>query len=165
MINCEEFLHLIAEDELDLTRESRSERDLHAASCERCYRLSRGYRAYVSRKQEERKHRKVGRDAPWVKESLVRAANAAIDRMEAADRERVLPTPTPRVRGRALAVASSAVLIVATTLATEGGLALVSAGMNHPEVFAGNFRPVPSGGKTLDDWNVAPLNSQLETGK
>ncbi len=162
MIDCKEFLHLIAEDELDLTRESRSERDLHAASCEGCYRLSRGYRAYVKTKEAERKRRKVGRDAPWVKESLVRAANAAIDRMEAADRERALPTP--RVRGRALAVASSAVFLIAG-LATEGGLALVSAGMNHPEVFAVNFKPMPSGEKALGDVGVAPLDSRLKAGK
>ena len=163
MIGCDEFLHLMAEDELDLTRESRSERDLHAVTCDSCYRLDRGYRAYVSAKKAERKRKDVGRDAPWVKESLVRAANAAIDRMEAAEKENA---PSPRRRPvKALAVASSAVFLIASGLATEGGLALLSTQANHPETFVEIERRMGSGDKALSPSGVAPLDSRLKAGK
>jgi hypothetical protein len=162
MVNCDNFVHFMVEDEEDLTHETREARESHATSCERCSRLMRGYRAYVSRKRTPREE--IGTDAPWVKESLVRAANARFDRLEVAERERVLSRNRPRAR--ALALASAAAVLLASGFPAASELVLVSSKTLPPSnEEVARFERETSKDQPLTRDGISVIPSNLKTTK
>ena len=126
MVNCENFVEYVVDADEDMDESDREARDFHASLCEDCGRFLEGVRAYAAYETAVKNGAPRVKDAPWVRESVLRAASEAIDRRATAQPERV--APKKRLRRPVLALAS------AGALAFLGSLALQPAAV---DVFAG----------------------------
>jgi hypothetical protein len=146
MVNCDNFLHFMVEEDEDLDDETVKSREEHARACEECSRLQRGYRAFVSCR---RVSSSIGKDAPWVKENLVKAANQAIDRMLVTEKWTRF---RPRTLAAVMAVAVTGIMVARVF---PGGGARVNL-PSRPDEFVAQ----PPRGLELHFEGTAPIDSQ-----
>jgi hypothetical protein len=85
MVTCDNFVKFIIDEDEDMDPADVAARDEHASGCTDCWRFMRGYKAYKTYTAEKRVQ-DVGKDAPWVRESVIRYAHEDIERRRRAEK-------------------------------------------------------------------------------
>ncbi len=167
MMNCDDFPRYLVDEDRELDEVTREAREAHARICEDCAHLLEGYLAHVAYERSVRNGAPRRMPSPRVREMVVRAANAAIDRRQEARRERA--RGAKRVRPRLLALASAGALAVVGSLAVRPDLVVLTGevadgpskhhdavlgpppGWVPPPLDRETVAPVPSTGKTTPE--------------
>jgi hypothetical protein len=163
--NCSNFMNYLVDEDYELCERDREAREAHVRICEDCAMLLEGYLAHVAYMRSVRNGAPRQTPSPRVREMVVRAANAAIDRRQEEARRAKVVAPK-RIRPRLLALASAGTLAVVGSLAVRPDLvALTGEVAGVPRHRPDGVLGPPTGGPPTpaDRETVAPVPSTAKS--